>query len=103
MGIVWEAYHKGVPLGVPGITLEIMALQNSEAPDYDCFDAKPKLSFNRPEDPPGRGTNEKHEGRFFYLRFFFWWGTRYAYQKKFKQRNPARETTFLGCMKQKKM
>ena len=23
MGIVWEAYHKGVPLlGVPGITLE---------------------------------------------------------------------------------
>ena len=25
MGIVWEAYHKGVPLlGVPGITLEII-------------------------------------------------------------------------------
>ena len=24
MGIVWEAYHKGVPLlGVPGITLDI--------------------------------------------------------------------------------
>ena len=23
MGVVWEAYHKGVPLlGVPGITLE---------------------------------------------------------------------------------
>ena len=26
MGIVWEAYHKGVPLlGVPGIALEMMA------------------------------------------------------------------------------
>ena len=72
MGIVWEAYHKEVPLlGVPGITLEIMALQNSEAPDYDCFDAKPKLSFNRPEDPPGTKTNKKHEGWFFYLRIFF--------------------------------
>ena len=24
MGIVWEAYHKGVPsLGVPGITLDL--------------------------------------------------------------------------------
>ena len=24
MGIVWEAYHKGVPLlGVPGITLDV--------------------------------------------------------------------------------
>ena len=26
MGIVWEAYHKGVPLlGVPGITLDCMS------------------------------------------------------------------------------
>ena len=26
MGIVWEAYHKGLPLlGVPGITLDIFS------------------------------------------------------------------------------
>ena len=27
MGIVWEAYHKGVPLlGVPGITLDVFGV-----------------------------------------------------------------------------
>ena len=31
MGIVWEAYHKGVPLlGVPGITLDFDLAENSE-------------------------------------------------------------------------
>ena len=32
MGIVWEAYHKGVPLlGIPGITLDNFSLQTSHA------------------------------------------------------------------------
>ena len=40
MGIVWEAYHKGVPsLGVPGITLEIPDLGNDE------FGYEIKLAF----------------------------------------------------------
>ena len=30
MGIVWEAYHKGVPLlGVPGITLENINIEKT--------------------------------------------------------------------------
>ena len=35
MGIVWEAYHKGVPLlGVPGITLD---MRGSHASRFSSF------------------------------------------------------------------
>ena len=53
MGIVWEAYHKGVPLlGVPGITLEFVV---------DLFKSTPRTKLG---GPPKFEVVTRHIDRF---------------------------------------
>ena len=60
MGIVWEAYHKGVPLlGVPRISLEYVnrtATKEGDLGDLGYFSWQVRYIF--PELPPSGGQRQ---------------------------------------------
>ena len=53
MGIVWEAYHKRVPLlGVPGITLDPSLWGNIGEPEKQILRERPMPCASGAELPP---------------------------------------------------